>query len=274
MIQPGKTVTQSFSIANNGSSDLVLKALVVPFKAKGELGKISLEEESPTTNWFSLQNADIALGEKFSLPAGKTQQIVLKIKVPQHAKENDYYLTLLFETIPDQFLGESGSKTQAKIGSNILLTVSETGEPPKKAEIEEFKILDSLTVWGLQFIDSFDQPEFLVRVKNTGRTYFKPIGKISLTTWFGQRYVLNLLPENVLANSIRQIKCLTSKETTPSACRLSPGFLVGPQKAQLVFGLDKESEDYRANFLFYAIPFKLILGLLTTTLLLTIIIMT
>jgi len=283
-IQPGKSITQVYKLSNGGETDLAMTSLIVPFEPSDEFGNIKLLSESgsvsfrsnsvPFRNWFSFQNADLALGQKFILKSGKTQEIVLKIGVPKDAKEDDYYLTLLFETLPAQAgtapaeaLGGGGStaQTQAKIGANILLTVSQTGEPLRQAEILEFRIKNN----KFRIVDSFDKAEFLLRVKNTGKAFFKPIGTITITGWFGQKYILDLLPENVLVNSIRQIQCQMDDRVTP--CQLPEKFLLGPYRARMEFGLDKVSDDYTAETIFWAIPAKLILALLTTIFILFII---
>ena len=267
MIQPGKSITQVYKLTNGGETDLALTSRLMPFKPEGEQGNISLGtpgvnigRHTGNERWFSFQNADLALGEKFILPAGKTQEIVLKIKIPQNAPEDDYYATLLFETLPGVFLpaGQTGGEIQAKIGANILLTVSTTGQPQKKAEIAAFQTA--------RIIDSFTKPQFLVRLKNTGRAFFKPFGTIATTGWFGQKWVLDLLPENILVDSVRQINC--QKSDSPTPCQLPAKFLLGKYTARLEFGLDETSGEYQKEFVFWAIPIKLTLGILTAIVLL------
>ncbi len=181
MMQPGKSITQVYKISNDGDTDLVLDSVVVPFRVADEYGNVALGdsqsqgdpakqalENSQFLSWFYFQNADLSLWQKFVLKAGKTQGIVLKIKVPENALEDDYYVTFLFQTIPQEVTGQNfDAQTQAKIGGNILLTVSKTGEPPKKAEIAEFSLANPLLQIGrLFFIDSFDSPVCTLRLAN------------------------------------------------------------------------------------------------------------
>jgi len=254
MIKPGKSITQVYKIINNGDVDLVLQSKIVPFEPADELGGIQLLENQPQSlslDWFSFQNADLNLGDQFVLKAQSDQQVVLKIKIPQNAPEDDYYLTLLFENQLEPLLSLSASQAQIKIGANILLTISESGEPPRKAEIIEFKVQSA----KLKVIDSFTPPQFVLRIKNTGRSLFKPMGTITTTGWFGQKYPLNLLPENILTKSIRKIGCENDEET--KICRLKAKFLLGPYSAKVEFGLDKISNDYAAQVNFIALPIKL-----------------
>jgi hypothetical protein len=261
MIQPGKSITQVYKLSNEGETDLVVKGEILAFNPLGEQGEIQLsDQQSPAHEWISFQNADLGLGQNFAVKAGQSQQIVLKIKVPLEAKEDDYYLTLLFETQPSA-LNENLSEAQAraKIGANILLTVSETGEPPRKAEISEFKVQSA----KFKIIDSFTRPQFLLRVKNTGRSFFKPMGTITTTGWLGQKFISDLLPENILTNSVRAINCATpDSPDRVSPCQINTRFLLGPYQARVEFGLDKISSDYTAKINFIALPIKLILGIL------------
>lgn len=268
MIQPGKSITQVYKISNFGETDLVLTSAVVPFAPADELGNIELGTRNPQPpnwlNWFSFQNADLQLGQKFVLRPDKEQEVVLKIKIPENAAEDDYYLTLLFNTLPNPTANGSAASAQAKIGSNILLTVSKTGEPRRQAKIEEFSLA------GWRIIDSFTKPQFLIRLKNTGKVLFKPFGTITTTGWFGQKYTIDLLPENVLAGSIRQINC--QKENLPPAvCQLSAGFLLGKYTARLEFGADQANGEYQTEIQFFALPIKLIFGVLLILLVLFII---
>jgi len=256
MIQPGKSITQVYKLSNPGEIDLAMTSKVLPFSPQGERGEIAINNQPSAINnqflsWFSFQNANLALGDKFLLKAGGEQEVVLKLRVPENAPEDDYYATLLFETLPSPFSGESGAQAQAKIGTNLLLTVSRDGRPPRKVEIIEFKVL--------KIIDSFDRPHFLLRLKNTGRSFLKPMGIITITGWFEQKYILELLPENILVNSLRQIQC--QSEDNPQPCRINSKFLLGRYQVKAEFGLDQLSEDYLAETTFFALPIKLILGL-------------
>jgi len=305
-IQPGKSITQVYKLQNTDETDLALTSKIVPFRPLGEKGDITFTSEginppisglreppqaqentleTDERNWFSFQNADLSLGQKFILPAGQEQEVVLKIKTPQEAVEDDYYFTLLFETIPGIFLpSESGGQIEAKIGSNILLTVSQTGKPKKQAEIEEFTIRNpQFVIRNFLIIDSFTQPKFTVRLKNTGNAFFKPSGSITTSGWFNQRWALNLLPENVLVNSIRRIRCqksmpLANKESTPgkegsqqilaSPCQLEAKFLLGKYTSKLEFGTDEINGKYQNQIVFWALPLKLGAGILIALILL------
>jgi len=266
MIKPGKSITQVYKVINSSDVDLILKSKIIPFQAADEFGGIQLLENQTSSlslEWFSFQNADLNLGDQFVLKAGGNQQVVLKIKVPENAPENDYYLTLLFENQLEPMLGLSASQAQIKIGANILLTVSSSGEPLKKAGIEEFSLDNALfKIGSYSFIDSFTQPRFILKVKNLGKTLFKPMGTITVSGWTQQKYLLDLLPENIITASSRQLRCFSTANNQPISCVLTPNWqtklLIGNYQAQVDFGLDKISSDYQTKTQFIALPFSIL----------------
>ena len=271
MIQPGKSITQVYKIANPSESDVVLTSLIASFTPADERGNIELiTNNSQLENWFTFQNADLKLGQDFVLKAGKEQEVVLKITVPAGTTEEDHYATLIFETVPNPFLGgQTTTQARVKIGANILLTVSQTGAPVRQAKIKEFSLANfQFSILNFQLVNSFDKPEFILRLQNTGQAFFKPTGTITINGWFNQKYTLDLLPENVLTNSVRQIGCQKdppSGETSanPQLCVIGSKFLLGRYVAQAELGLDKADDEYQKEIIFWAIPAKLLFGILT-----------
>lgn len=258
-IMPGKTITQVYKLSNPGEIDLMMTSSIVSFEPSDEIGGIKFvadtERLKPIS--FAFLNADLRLGQTFSLPSGSTQEIVLIIKVPETALEKDYYATLLFQTAPMKGYGTlSASQTQTKIGANLLITVSRTGKPIKKAAIEEFRLVNCSR---LCIIDSFTQPEFFIKIKNAGHSYFKPLGQVLLQGWFKQEETLDLLPQNILSGFSREIQCQMEEQIIP--CQSKSKFLIGPFKAKIEFGLDDFSSQYQKEIRFIAIPIKLVLGL-------------
>lgn len=255
-IMPGKTITQVYKLSNPGEVDLMMTSSIVSFEPSDETGSIKFVEDPERLKpiSFAFLNANLRLGQTFPLPAGGTQEVVLIIKVPETAPEKDYYATLLFQTAPMKGYGTlSATQTQAKIGANLLITVSRTGKPIKKATVEEFKLFN----WYI--IDSFTQPEFFIKIKNAGHSYFKPLGNITLRGWFNQTETLELLPQNILSGFSREIQCQIDDKVGP--CQGTFKFLVGPFRAKLEFGLDDFSSQYQKEIRFIAIPIKLVLGL-------------
>lgn len=260
-MQPGKSITQVYKLANKGDTNLVMTSSLHSFSPADEFGNIKLtDKQSEASDWISFQNADLDLGQSFNLPVGKEQEVVLKIKTPSYAREKDYYFTLIFSTNPAAYKSfQPQSEAQAKIGANILITVSESGEPQRKAEIVEFSLKNGFLPQGSkwQIIDSFTQPEFILRIKNNGQSLFKPMGSISIN-WLGRKYILDLLPENILVDSIRQAGCQKAEEEGGFLCQLNSKFNIGYYKAKVEFDLDKVGDQYQRELYFFAIPLKAI----------------
>ena len=267
-LQPGKSITQVYQLANNGETDLVMTSSISLFSPEDELGNVKLiDKESPVLSWISFQNADLELGESFNLPTGQEQQLVLKISVPSYAMQKDHYFTLLFSTNPQAYKSfQPQSQAQAKIGANVLITVSESGEPQRKAEIVEFSLkngyLHKSSQW--QIIDSFNQPEFVLRIKNNGKSLFKPMGSIT-TNWLGRKFILDLLPENILVDSIRQVGCQKTEDDHIFICELDSLFNIGYYKTVVEFDLDKIGNQYKKELYFFAVPIKAIFVIIIVT---------
>ncbi len=263
MVMPGKSVTQTYTLTNSGD-ETEISTKIVSFKPGDELGNPQLQQSTinsqQSTIGFSFENADLALGEAFVLRTGESKQVILRIAIPAEAVEDDYYFTLLFAAKPASKLDFSGTGQVGVIGSNVLITVSKDGKPVKKGEIAQFKLLDCYFVRLLDWCvkDSFDKPQLLLRVKNTGRTVWQPFGKLVTKGLLGQKWEQALLPDNVLANSVREINT-----ATPSA---SPPFLIGPYEVKAAFNLGTDGKELTAATSFFALPIKAIIAILTAVL--------
>jgi hypothetical protein len=202
-IKPGKSLTQAYEIANNSESDLYLRARVVPFKAADNQGGIRLKESGlELPPYFSLQNANLKLGQIFKLAAGAKKQLVLKISIPKDAPEKDGYFTFLLEQPAGLELRRQNiSRSLIKIGSNILLSISNQEITTKKGLISQFLAVPRIA-------DMFSKVSFEVIADNTGSRYFKPEASIVIKRW-PEKEVGKLLlrPDNVLAQSQRKLVC-------------------------------------------------------------------
>jgi len=250
---PGKSITQVFKIYNQSEIPLILETKLVTFEPKGEKGEITLKQEPAGEEriWFSFLNKNLKLGDRFNLPAQKSQEVVLMINLPSSALESDYYYTLLAQTVPEErFSGNSSA--QVKIGANILLTISKGKKEEQNVSIASFRIKNLLFhLFNLKLIDSFSPPQFEIRLKNEGRHFLKSQGEIKIAGTFSQEQILPLLEENILAQAIRNIGCQES-----STCQLKGKFFLGVYRAELV------TNNQNQEVVFVSLPFKLALGLI------------
>jgi hypothetical protein len=249
MIMPGKTITQKYELSN-GENKITLTPKIVVFTPTGEKGNVQFPDDSKEIEtlkkWFSFENTAIEFDKPFILNPNEVKSTLLKISIPPAAAEKDYYLTLMFSSEPQPQTRGSGVYQVGVIGSNLLVTVSKDGKPLKQGEVAEFKLN------GLRIIDSFDSPTYIIRLKNSSKTYWKPFGKIATTGLIGQKWEQELIPDNILGNSIREIQV-----STPSA---NPKFLIGPYQAKIEFVPDQEEAKISQTISYFAFPFKGLLG--------------
>jgi hypothetical protein len=270
-IKPGKTITQVFNIKNNGE-DIQLYSQIIPFYPKGKQGKIQLDQNflNPFTNpsktgkyqylnWFSLQNAGLELGDSFTIKEGEKQQLVLKIRVPETAEQKDYWTALALRTTPTIDLNKQQVSASGILTSNILLTVSETKDWPKKGTAE-INLANKLCLLKnnlcLPVVDSFQQPRFAVTVQNQTNHFYKPEGTITVKNLFNKEIdTIKILPNNVLSQTQRNLECQKNQETAP--CRTRP-LNFGFYKASLEIDL-VPTNTFTASF--FVLPYKLGLAL-------------
>lgn len=255
MIQPGKSVTQVYRLKNEGD-DIAVKVNVIPFSAADELGHINLQFGGKLPRWFSLLNADMPdLPVTLNLKGGQTQELVLKIAVPETAEEADYPAALAVETDPVGLIGGTGGTAKATVAVPILLTVSKTGTPNRIAMIETFEIRGS----KFDVLDSFDQIEFILRIKNQSLTRLQPVGQIKIANTFGRNVAtLPLQSDHILGGTTRQIK---SVGTEPTDLIWKAAFPVGRYTATAEITPLDTTNTVSQTFVFWALPYKALLAL-------------
>lgn len=259
MIIPGKSVSQTFTFINEGQ-DGMAKIYIIPFTAEDESGNVELDEKniitasSPFASWFSIISPVSSFGEKFYMAGGARQDVTIKINPSAGAKEKDYYFTVMFEleNATAGGVAGSGSTNVARIGANLLISLSEDGNPEKKLEILEFT--------APKVIDSLGKLDFNIRIANQESYFSKPNGQITIKPMFGNPEVLQLAPLNVISNSVRNIPCLKNEETVK--CEAENKVLVGIYKSTLEISADGESPSRQKTVTTIAFPFSIIFVLI------------
>ncbi len=260
LIVPGKEIVQSYKITNDSDSKLI-SVNIVPFlpdiKNPEEIilnEKEGLVESDVYKNWFSIENPEVNFGEKFNLPSNSEQEIKVKISVPKNATLKDYYFTILFSIEKlNTIISENSLQTVAQIGSNILITASEKENPYKAAKTILFS--------SPFIVDSLQNIKLKVIIENTGKTFTKPTGKITIENLLTKNTeTLSLSPLNILSSYSREIYCLDKEEIIP--CKSSPKILLGLYKSTLNYNLDEEGKNYQEITYTFAFPFSLIISIL------------
>jgi hypothetical protein len=282
MMKPGKTITQVYQVINQGASAQVY-ADIVAFEPSNDLGNINLiyagsqqPAASSYLSWFSFQNADISLPGGFLLKPGQSQQLVLKIKVPEIVEEQDYYASLILKVNPNtKTIASSGTLTSGMIAGNILLTVSADGKPPINGKISNFAVMKKkLAKFTLPFFDSFDAVPLSLTVDNTGKTLFKPMGSVKIINPFNQEVeFLEILPQNVLAHSQRQLYAKGNEEQIQKPIVWEPrGLKIGRYQARADLILSESNKKIASEVSFLLLPWKAGLGIIISLILIQLII--
>jgi hypothetical protein len=243
VLKPGITLTQAYEITNNSKNSITLNTEVLPFVPQGNNGSVSYSSLLASPNiYFSLNNADLKLGQPFTLGPLESRQLVLKIKTAPETQLADYYSTFFVYQTIDMSANESTiSQSTGKIGSHLLLSVSNSEFPKIQGQIKKFTVNPKLK-------DVFFTPiNFSVEIKNNTNYFYKSIGKITISK--NQKIIkqLDLDPQNILANHDRSILCQNQTD-----CRLSPPLWPGKYAATLE--LDSNLNIPPAAISFWVLP--------------------
>lgn len=254
MIKPGKSITQLYKLVNDGDQVIITPKLY-------ELGFNGIKDDPDFTpdKWISIVGNDMAFDKPFVLDAKKEADFLLQISPANSTSEQDYYRAIVFATTPIAPIDSTMTSFAQKLASPILITVTSTGILTKAAQITKFDLS--------QIVDSFDPLAVYIEIKNTGKTYFRPVGKISLVGPVG-RGDFDIVPNAVLSGQNRQI---ISEHIPPlnkdNASLYLPGFYLGRYQVNLNFALDESTTKMSQTKIFYALPWKLGLGVVIIVLL-------
>ena len=226
VLKPEITLTQAYQITNESNQAITLNTEVLPFIPQGDNGSVSYSSLLSNPNIsFSLNNADLKLGQPFTLAPLESRQLVLKIKTSSETELADYYSTFFVYQSTEMSANDTNfTQSTGKIGSHILLSVSNSEFPKINGQINKF-------IANPKVKDVFFTPiNFSAQIQNKTNYFFKSLGKITISK--NQKIIkeINLDPKNVLANHNRSISC-----ENQATCTLSPPLWPGNYTATLEF---------------------------------------
>ena len=272
LIKPGKTVLIGYTVQNLADpTPLLFK--IRSFSPQGDYGEMIIDDELSGPIRFSLDNTDMELEQPFLMKTSDVRQALVRIRIPDGTPEGDYYYTILAESQPAPDIGgQSSPRATATIGSNLLITVTNTGITEANGRIALFDIpsLYQLNIGATRYnlIESQSVVPVTLVVQNKGKNMVKPQGTITLRGPLSPTKSFPLIPQNILAESQRLIR---TEGTLRSDDRISlklSGFLLGSYtlSASVYFG--EGSQQLFANATFIALPFRL-MGVLSLLLFIT-----
>lgn len=259
-MQPGKMVTQTFMVENAGTTDLTVTATLRDFTSDGKTGVPIIQEKS-TFPFAQLENADVHLGEPFTLKANSSQQLIFAVKPDETAEERDWYISLLLDTKPvvGETLAQSGTAVTGQIASNIIVRVARDDRIPLNWDVQLLGIP--------RFIDSLQSIQITPYVQNHSKTAGTPEMSMLILDWRGEIvFEQDGLPERVLANSSREIAAALQRKDDPRSYQpttfvFDPLFAVGPYTVRTTIR-NNEDGPRVVEKSFVAFPFSVLIAVI------------
>ena len=242
LLKPNAIIIQAYDIINNSDQDIYLNTEVLPFIPQGNTGSVIYQNVSTNPNIsFTLNNSDLILGQPFTLKANSKQQLVLKIKTSSNTTLADSYYTFFVSQVQNQ-KNFDFPKASGKIGSHILLSITNTENVSTKGSITSFKVTPKIKDV------LFSRLQFSGEVKNDSNYFLKTSGQITLTKNDQTLKEIKLQPLNVLANYYRQINCQDLDN-----CTLKGPFWPGSYNATLSFDQNLNIPSQSISFFIFPI---------------------
>lgn len=253
VLKPGVTLTQAYQVTNESDQKVTLNTQVLPFLPSGGDGSVTYNNLVANPNIvFSLSNADLKLGQPFTLQSKESKQIVLKITASSQTSLSDYYSTFFVYQSPDKSAnGTTISQTSGQIGSHILLSVATNENPKTEGIVQKFSLTPKIK-------DVFFTPiRFSGQIQNNSNYFFKTSGKITISKNQQTIKELKLDSQNILANYYRQFSC-----DNQQVCTFSPPLWPGKYTATLEFEPNLNIPSSSVSFIVMPISPILLIGII------------
>jgi len=246
-IKPGQKYILAFNITNNSKTSTTLNSSVESWLPKGIDGQVSYDKVfSDPTITFSLNNADLALGESFIVNPGETRQLVLKIATLPETNRKDHYYTFFLTQKSDSQLG-------AKIGAHMIVTTQNKQE--SSLSIRQFSASPFLK-------DSLAHPiDFSSTIINNSSQFTKIPGKLVITKNDLPVKEFIISPDTILGGYSRRLRC-ANKNAEIIPCAINPPFWPGFYKATLTINSEK---PVIAELNYFVFPYSVFLSFFIIT---------
>ncbi len=206
-VKQGSSATHTIVIENLSDQQLKLTPRIVDFKSDNTSGTPVLSDESS----FPYFDFDATSLEQLTLPAKGKAQLTLRMSVPSGVPNQEFPMTVLFESQPDTDFSAAASDSQVRgmIGSNLILLVSGDAQVPSNLAVNDFKTSG--------IIDSFRPLKFTPVVTNTGYGATAASGSAQILNWRGKVVKeYQIKPVVILGNSSRELETTLSGEPLPT----------------------------------------------------------
>jgi len=224
--------TQTVTLDNTTDQPLTIQTALRNFTANGEEGAVSLTNED---TGYSLAKWIHVTPNTVTIPAHMSQDFTFSVTPPANAEPGGHYGSIVFSTVPGQTANGTGAAISEQVASLILYRIP--GNTNDDANVESFTTDKNFYEFG--------PITFNLRVKNLGQVHIQPLGQVIVTGTFGDKYIVNSQPYNVLPTAVRKIPIVLSKK-----------LLFGKYTAHLIAAYGSTNKQLTTDTEFYAFPVR------------------
>jgi hypothetical protein len=180
-IEPGTKQDITISLKNISGADVVANAVVNDFEADNRTGEPKLNVDPNSSSPASIKKF-ISNLENVQLAKDQSKDLVIHVDIPSGTSPGGYYGVIRYQAVPVETAENQGNVSlTASVGAIVLVQVP--------GQITESMQLVSLKAQQDDKQKSFftSVPNKLsLEVKNTGNSFLKPFGKVTVTNLSGK----------------------------------------------------------------------------------------
>lgn len=233
-VKPGTTATHTVVIENLSDQLLKVSPTIVDFKSDNQTGVPLLLDETA----FPYFDFDAKSLEPLTLPPKGKAQLALKMSIPSGVPNQEFPMTILFESQPNNEFTMAGATSQVRgsIGSNIIVLISSDSDVPAQLDIDSFKTSG--------IVDSFRPLKFTPVVTNSGYAGAAASGSAQILNWQGKaikEYPIRAVV--ILANSSRELETNSADEAYTTDFYYKPLILLGIYKISVDLTVQNQGQS-------------------------------
>lgn len=261
VVEPGKTVTQTYRVTNTGSQLEELKLSLAPFRAYRDTGYPELRDPSSADDFLGWYRFD---RNRLTIEPGKTATFTLSV-TPPATTAGGQYVAVLITRLNEEDAGLAG---ESRIrGGVAILTLADVQKPCEEGstncsrrslELESFKPAS----WFVEYLPV----QMRVALTNTGNTHVVHGGSVTIKKGdqqVGEPFAVNPDGGAILPDSTRTFTASWTDGANKFSWNL-PNVRWGRYTAELAVVYDDGVRDQLivSETHFWVLPWKIILAVL------------
>lgn len=231
-VEQGQTGEAKFNIKNVTGGTINVKGVLNDFDPQEDGSPKPLADGQ--SNAATIKNF-ITLPADITLSADQDAEVVIPIVIPENQAPGAYYGVVLFQGIP---VVENETPGQVSLTGSVggIILINVPGQIKESMQLVSIRAgrLTPGSNSEIRLSNIFAQPfdRVQVRVKNTGNSFLKPFGRVTVTDWRGKEvagYEMNDTDPraNVLPDSQRVFTNVISGVKLPGRYTISAGIAYG-----------------------------------------------